>query len=89
MPSGCRLSAQPQQATLTRLAVLVASAALGAEDAGQGVGGGAWIGMRIEAAMAFGADAAPLPHEQSAAEEVGPDLHAVIAPLVQRWPDTN
>ena len=38
--------------------------------------------MRIEPAAAFGADAAPLAEQQGAAEQVGPDLHAVEAPLV-------
>jgi hypothetical protein len=33
--------------------------------------------MGIEAVPALGADAAPLAQQQSAAEQVGPDLHAV------------
>ena len=39
-------------------------------------------GMGIEAATAFGADAAPLPDEERAAEQVGPDLHPIEAELV-------
>ena len=42
----------------------------------------AGIGVRVEPAAAFGADAAPLADQQRAAEQVGPDLHPVVAPLV-------
>ena len=38
--------------------------------------------MRIQPSAAFGADAAPLAEQQGAAEQVGPDLHAVEAPFV-------
>jgi hypothetical protein len=45
--------------------------------------------MWVEPAVAFGADAAPLTDQQRAAEQVGPDLHAVVAPFVQRRADTH
>ena len=38
--------------------------------------------MGIEAAATLGADAAPLAEQQSAAEQVGPDFQAVVAPLI-------
>ena len=45
--------------------------------------------MWIEAAPAFGADAAPLAEQQGAAEQIGPDLHAVEAPFVALRPDAD
>jgi hypothetical protein len=69
--------------------VLIAAAAFGAEDGGESVEGGAGVGMGIEPAAAFGADAAPLAHEKGAAEEVRPDLHAVEAPLVTVGSDAD
>ena len=38
--------------------------------------------MQVEPAAAFGADAAPLPNQQRAAEQIGPHLHSVEAPLI-------
>ncbi len=69
--------------------VLIAAAAFGAEDGGESVESGAGVGMGIEPAAAFGANAAPLAHEQGAAEEVRPDLHAVEAPLVAVGSDAD
>ena len=45
--------------------------------------------MRIQPAAAFGADAAPLAEQQGAAEQVGPDLHPVEAPLVMLGADAD
>ena len=45
--------------------------------------------MRIQPAAAFGADAAPLAEQQGAAEQVGPDLHPVEAPLVALGVDAD
>ena len=70
-------------------AILIAATALGVDDLGEGVDGGARIGMGIEPAAAFGADAAPLADQQSAAEQVGPDLQAVEAPFVEFRPDAD
>jgi hypothetical protein len=61
--------------------VLVAAAALGAENVGQGIDRRTWIGVRVEPAASFGADAASLADQERAAEQVGPDLHPVVAPL--------
>ena len=66
----------------SRGAVLVAAAAFLAGKVGEGVEGGAGIGVGVEAAAACGADAAPLAHEEGAAEQVGPDFQAVVAPFV-------
>jgi len=57
--------------------VLVAAAALGAEKFGEGVDGGARVGMGVKSAAAVGPDASPVSDEEGAAEEVGPDLHPV------------
>jgi hypothetical protein len=45
--------------------------------------------MRIQPSPAFGADAAPLAEQQGAAEQVGPDLHPVEAPLVALGADPD
>jgi len=45
--------------------------------------------MRIQPSPAFGADAAPLAEQQGAAEQVGPDLHPVEAPLVALGVDAD
>ena len=58
-------------------------------EAGERIDRGAGIGMRIEPAAAFGADAAPLAEQQGAAEQVGPDLHAVEAPFVALGADAD
>ena len=39
--------------------------------------------------MAFGADAAPLPDAQGTAEQIGPEFHAIGAPLIQSGTHTN
>ena len=69
--------------------VLVAAAALGAGELGEGVDGGAGVGVGIEADAALGADAAPLAGQQRAAEQVGPDRHAVEPPFVAVGPDAG
>jgi hypothetical protein len=48
--------------------LLIAAAALGAEKAGKGVDRGARIGMGVEAATPWGAEAAPMADEEGAAE---------------------
>ena len=70
-------------------AVLVAAAAFAAGEPGEGVEGGAGVGVRVEADAALGADAAPVAGEQGAAEQVGPDGEAVEAPLVALGPDAG
>ena len=45
--------------------------------------------MGIEADAALGADAAPLAGEECAAEQVGPDCQAVVAPLVALGADAG
>jgi hypothetical protein len=69
--------------------VPVAAAALGAGELGESVNSGAGVGMRIEADAALGADTAPLAGEQRAAEQVGPDRHAVEPPFVAVGADTG
>jgi len=39
--------------------------------------------MRIQAPATLRTDPSPLPHEQRAAEQIGPNLHPVEPPLVQ------
>jgi hypothetical protein len=73
----------------SRGAVAVATTPLGVEEACEGVDGGAGIGVWIEAPAAFGADASPLADEEGAAEEVGPNLHAVVAPFVALGADPD
>ncbi len=62
--------------------VLIAAAAFCARQNGQGVDGGAGIGMWIEPPASFGADATPLADQQGATKQVGPHLHAIITPFV-------
>ena len=57
-------------------AILVAATAFLAGKGCEGFNRRAGAGMGIEAVAALGADAAPLAQQQSAAEQVGPDLHA-------------
>jgi hypothetical protein len=57
---------------------LVIAAALGPEQGGEGVDEGAGIRMRVEPAMAFGADTTHLPNQQRAAEQVGPIRLALV-----------
>jgi hypothetical protein len=45
--------------------------------------------MGIEPTAAFGANATPLADQQSSAEQVGLNLHAIVAPLVQRRADMH
>ena len=80
LPSACRWSPGP---------ILVAAAPFGAEEGGEGVDGGAGVGIGVEAAAALGSDAAPLADEEGAAEEVGPDFHAVVAPFAVFGPDAD
>ena len=70
-------------------AVLVAAAALGPENVRKSVDRGTRIGVRVEPAAAFGADAAPLPDQEGATEQVGPNLHPIIAPFVQGRADPH
>jgi hypothetical protein len=56
---------------LSRGLLLVATATLDVEQGGQGVDGGAGIGVRIEASAAFSAEAAPVADQQRAAEQIG------------------
>ena len=69
--------------------VLVAAAALGAGEGYEGIAGGAGVGVGVEAAAALGTDAAPVAGEEGAAEQVGLDLQAVVAPLVLLGADAD
>ena len=55
-------------------AILVAATAFLAGKGCEGFNRRAGAGMGIEAVAALGADAAPLAHQQGAAEQVGPDI---------------
>src|SRR5215213_11995809 len=55
----------------------------------QNIDRGAWIVMRIETTAAFGADAVPLAEQEGTAEQIGPNFHAVEAPLVPFGPDAD
>jgi hypothetical protein len=61
----------------------VAAATLGVGEPGECVDSGAGVRVGIEADAALGADAAPLAGEQGAAEQVGPDRHAIAEHLPQ------
>jgi hypothetical protein len=74
---------------LSRGAILVAAAAFGLGDPGKSIDGRPGIGVRIEPAATFGAEAAPLAGEQGATEQVGPDLEAIEAPFITVGPDSN
>jgi hypothetical protein len=63
-------------------AILITAPAFLVGKAGEGVERGGGIGMRIEPAMAFRAEAAPLAEQQGMAEQVGPDFHVIEAPFV-------
>jgi hypothetical protein len=65
---------------------LVAAAPFLPHQPCQGVERGPRVGVGIEPSAAFGAEAAPLAEQQGAAEQVGPDLHAVEAPFVALRP---
>jgi hypothetical protein len=47
------------------------------------------VGMGIEAAATLGTDASPLAQQQGVAEQVGSDLHAVVAELVALGANSN
>jgi len=66
----------------SRRVVPVAATALGPGEVGEGVDGGAGVGMRVEADAALGADATPLAGEQRAAEQIRPYRHPVESPFV-------
>ena len=67
----------------------VAAAALGMDETGECVDSGAGVRVGVEADAALGADTAPLAGEECAAEQVGPDCQAVVAPLVALRADTS
>jgi hypothetical protein len=67
----------------------VTALSFGAEQRHQRIDRRAWIAMRIEPPPSCGADPAPLPDEHGAAEQVGPDLHAIVAPLILLGFDPN
>ena len=67
----------------------VAAASLGVGEPGERIDGGAGIRVRIEADAALCADATPVAGEERAAEQVGPDGHTVVAPLVEFRPDAG
>jgi len=48
----------------------------------QSIEGGTWIGMWIKTLMSCCADAAPLPQQNRAAEQIRTDRQAVEAPLI-------
>lgn len=67
---------------------LTAATTFRAKEAGEGVQGGAGIRVGIKMVITFGADAAPLAQQEGLAEQVGPDLHAVVASGVPLRIDT-
>jgi hypothetical protein len=58
-------------------------------EPGERVDRGAGVRVGIEADVALGADAAPLASEERAAEQVGPDCQAVVAPFVAFGTDAS
>jgi hypothetical protein len=73
----------------SRGAVPVTPAALPRRQAGEGIEGRPRIGMRLQPAASFGADATPLADQQGMAEQVGPDFQAVEAPLIAFGADAD
>ena len=67
----------------------VAATALGVGKPGECIDGGTGVRVGIEADPALGADAAPLAGQERAAEQVGPDCQAVVAPLVALGTDAG
>ena len=45
--------------------------------------------MRVEALLPGCADPAPVPHEEGAAEQVGPDLGVIVAVLILLRPHAH
>jgi hypothetical protein len=72
----------------SRGALPVTPAALPRRQTREGVDRRARIGMRLQPAASFSADAAPLADQQSMAKQVGPDFQAVEAPFVAFGADT-
>jgi hypothetical protein len=59
-------------------------------EPGERVDSGTGVRVGVEADAALGAaDAAPLAGQERAAEQVGPDCQAVVAPLVALGADTS
>ena len=73
---------QRRQASCSKHAIAIAAAAFGAGASGQRVDSGARVGMVIETVAAACAATTPTADQQGAAEQVGPDLEAVVAVLV-------
>jgi hypothetical protein len=73
----------------SRVTVLVAAAALGSKQGGQGVHRGAGIGVGIKALAALGAETAPVADQQRSAEQVGPDFHPIEPAFVRFRTDAN
>jgi Integrase core domain len=69
--------------------VLVAAAALGSKQGGQGVDRGAGIGVRIKTPAALGAETAPVADQQRSPEQIGPDFHPIEPPFVRFRTDAN
>lgn len=66
----------------SRHAIAVAAAPLAPEQPGQGVAGSVGVGMAVEPDAAGSADATPMACKQCATEEIPPNFHAVVTPLV-------
>jgi hypothetical protein len=58
-------------------AITIATPTLGTEQGGEGIDGGAGIGMRVDLAAPAGPETAPMADEDRPAEQIGPDLHPV------------
>ena len=71
------------------MTVLVAAAALGSKQGGQGVDRGAGIGVRIKTPAALGAETAPVADQQRSPEQIGPDFHSIEPPFVRFRTDAN
>ena len=71
------------------MTVLVAAAALGSKQRGQGVDRSAKIGMRIKTPAALGTETAPVADQQRSAEQIWPDFHPVESPVIRFRTDAN
>lgn len=76
-------------ATWSCRALAITAAAPGTDAGGEGVDGGARIGMLVKPVPAGGADAAPSADEEGAAEQIGPDLKTVKVVFVAIGADAD
>jgi hypothetical protein len=78
-----------RNARLIALSRSIASLAFDASNSRQCVDGSALVGMRVKPDSAGCSDPAPVTHQQRAAEQVRPDFHPIVPPLVHLRANTR